>query len=92
MQGWANISKKNMFLHNQLEFVPGMQRWLNFRKPINVKNYVRFPNKYSKMKKNRSIKIEKELSLFKNMVIYIENRIFCNRIVDNPGMSTDAFS
>lgn len=48
-----------MFLHDQLEFVPGMQRWLNFRKPINVKNYVRFPNKYSKMKKIEALKLKR---------------------------------
>jgi len=58
---------KRMIHHNQLEFIPGMQEWINIHKSINEIHHINIANNTNHM--FISIDIEKHLTKFKNPFI-----------------------
>ena len=63
MQKSKNTSKLSIIYHDQVGFIPGMQRWFYIRKSINVIHYI---NKL-KDKKHMIISLDAEKAFDKNL-------------------------
>jgi hypothetical protein len=62
---WIQEHIKIIILHNQLDFIPGMQGWFNIWKSINIIHYL------NKLKKNHMIiSLDAEKAFEKNKPSY----------------------